>query len=67
MDVSGQLHDPVALPPEQEPSRCLLDRTLGGPQNRPGRCVKEKILLLPEFEPQLIAVPARLCSLAAVK
>jgi hypothetical protein len=36
MEVSGQLHDLVALPPGIEP-RYPLNRRLGGPQKRSGR------------------------------
>jgi hypothetical protein len=34
--VSGQLHDPAALPWGKEPW-CALARRLGGPQSRPGQ------------------------------
>jgi hypothetical protein len=40
MELSGQLHAPVALPPAKEP-QYLLDR-LGGPQSRSGRGGEEK-------------------------
>jgi hypothetical protein len=36
MEVSGQLHDPAALPPGKHP-RYPLDRRLGGSQWRPWR------------------------------
>jgi hypothetical protein len=36
MEVSGQLHAPVALPPGKDP-RCQMDRKMGGPQSRSGR------------------------------
>jgi hypothetical protein len=36
LEVSGQLHDPAALPPEKEP-RQPLDRKLDGPQSQSGR------------------------------
>jgi hypothetical protein len=35
MEVSGQLHDPVALPPGKEPWY-PLDRRMDGPQHLPG-------------------------------
>jgi hypothetical protein len=39
MEVSGQLHDPAALPPGREPPPRWypLDKRLGGPQSRSGR------------------------------
>jgi hypothetical protein len=33
MEVSGQVHAPIALPPTREP-RYPLDRRLGGPHSR---------------------------------
>jgi hypothetical protein len=43
MGVSGQLHDPAALPPGKEPPPPhSLDRTLGGPQSRSGRGGEDK-------------------------
>jgi hypothetical protein len=41
MEVSGQLHDPAALPPGKRPW-CPLDRRLGGPQSRSGRDGEKK-------------------------
>jgi hypothetical protein len=41
MEVSGQLHDPTALPQGKSPWY-LLDRRLGGPQGRSGRGGEEK-------------------------
>jgi hypothetical protein len=41
MEVSGQLHTPVALPPGKE-HWYQLDRRLGGPQSRSGRGGEEK-------------------------
>jgi hypothetical protein len=41
MEVSVQLHDPVALPPGKEP-RYPLDKRLGGLQNRSGHSGEEK-------------------------
>jgi hypothetical protein len=38
MEVSGQLHSPVALPPGER-LRYPLDRRLAGPQNRSGHGV----------------------------
>jgi hypothetical protein len=38
MEMSGQLHAPVALPPRKD----LLDRRLGGPQSRSERSDEEK-------------------------
>jgi hypothetical protein len=43
MEVSGQLHAPVALLQGKSP-RYALDRRLGGPQSRPGHYREEKIL-----------------------
>jgi hypothetical protein len=43
MEVSGQLHAPAALPPEEMP-RYQLDRRLGEPQSPSGRCGEEKSL-----------------------
>jgi hypothetical protein len=40
MEVSGQLHAPAALLPENEPL-VPLDRRLGGPQSRTGRSDEE--------------------------
>jgi len=39
--MSGQIHDPAALPPGKEPL-VPLDRRLGGPQRRSGRGGEEK-------------------------
>jgi hypothetical protein len=39
--VSGQLHDPTALPPKKEP-RYPSDRSLGGPQSQSVRTGEEK-------------------------
>jgi hypothetical protein len=41
MEVSGQLHDPAALP-QGKSSWNPLDRRLGGPQSRSGRGGEEK-------------------------
>jgi hypothetical protein len=41
MEMSGQLHAPVALPPKKDPWYAL-DRKLGGPQSRSGRGGEEK-------------------------
>jgi hypothetical protein len=41
MEVSGQIHDPAALPPGKE-HRYPIDRRLGGPQSRSGRGDEEK-------------------------
>jgi hypothetical protein len=43
MEVSGQLHGPVALPPEKEPPASICDMRLGGPQSRYGHGGEEKI------------------------
>jgi len=42
MEVSGQLHAPVALPPGKDPPRYALDKRLDGSQSRPGRDGEEK-------------------------
>jgi hypothetical protein len=44
MEVSGQIHGQVALPPGERAHRYPLDRMLGGPQSRSGRCGEEKNL-----------------------
>jgi hypothetical protein len=50
MEVSGQLHAPVAVP--QGETRYPLDRRLGGPQNRFGHGGEEKNSQpLPGLEP----------------
>jgi hypothetical protein len=41
MEVSGQVHVPVALPPGKKPV-VPLDRRLGGPQSRSGCDGEEK-------------------------
>jgi hypothetical protein len=41
MEVSGQLHDPDALPSGKEP-RYPMNRRLGGPQSQFGRGGEEK-------------------------
>jgi hypothetical protein len=46
MEVSGQLHAPVAVSPEKE-TRYQLDKRLGGPQCQSGRCGEKQILPLP--------------------
>jgi hypothetical protein len=43
MEVSGQFHEPTALPPGKSP-QYPLDRWLGGPQSLPGRLGEEIIL-----------------------
>jgi hypothetical protein len=50
MEVSGQLHTPVALPPEKEPS--VGTRRLGRPQTGVDLMVKRKILPLMGIEPR---------------
>jgi hypothetical protein len=51
MEVSCQLHAPVALPPVKD-ARYTLDTRLGGPQSRSGRCgVEENLLPLRELNP----------------
>jgi hypothetical protein len=48
--VSGQLHDPAALPPGKEPL-VPLSRMLGGPQSHSGRgSEKNNSQLSPEIE-----------------
>jgi hypothetical protein len=49
VEVSGQLHASVALPPAKEP-QFPFSRRPGGPQSRSGRCGEEKKLAMPEFE-----------------
>jgi hypothetical protein len=52
MEVSGQLHDLAALPPEKDP-RYPLDRWMGEPQSRSGHGVEEKNSQPPPgFEPR---------------
>jgi hypothetical protein len=52
MEVSGQLHAPVALPQGKSPWY-PLDRRLGGPQSRSGRGGLEKNSQPPQgIEPQ---------------
>jgi hypothetical protein len=59
MEVSGQFHASVALPPEKEP-QFPLDRGLGGPQSRSGRGVEKKNSYLPPgLEPRSSNRPAR--------
>jgi hypothetical protein len=58
MELSGQLHDPAALPQEKEPLY-TLDGRLGWPQSRPERCGEEKNLALPGIEPELFSLIAR--------
>jgi hypothetical protein len=54
LDVSGQLHAPVALPPGKNPL-VLMYRRLGGSQSRSGRGGEEKNSQpLPGLEPLLI-------------
>jgi len=43
MDVSGQLHAPVALPLPEKGPRYPLDRSLGGRQRLCGRGDEEKV------------------------
>jgi hypothetical protein len=51
MEVSGQLHDPAALPPGKKPLY-PLDKRLGGPQSRSGRGGEKKNSQHPpEIEP----------------
>jgi hypothetical protein len=51
MEMSGQLHVPVALPTGTDP-RYPLDKRLGEHQSWSGRCGKDKNLLpLPGIEP----------------
>jgi hypothetical protein len=59
MEVSDQLHNPAALPPEKEPSY-PVDRRLGGPLSRSGRSGEEKNSQLPPgIEPYNFDRPAR--------
>jgi hypothetical protein len=54
MEVSGQLHDPAALPPGKE-LHYPLDRRLGGSHSHPGRGGEEKNSQpLPGLEPPII-------------
>jgi len=46
MEMSVQLHDPVALLPKKEP-RYTFDRRMGGPQSRSGRGGEDKNLIAP--------------------
>jgi len=63
MEVSGQLHDPTALPQGKSP-RYLLDWRLGGLQSRSGCDGEEKNSQLPPgFEPRSSDRPARSQSL----
>jgi hypothetical protein len=52
MEVSGQLHSPVVLPPGKKPWY-PLDRRLDGPQSRSGHGVEKKNYQSPPgIEPQ---------------
>jgi len=42
MEVTGQLHDPAALPPGKEPLVPIGDRSLGGNHIRSGRGGEEE-------------------------
>jgi hypothetical protein len=57
MEVSGEVHVPVALPPEKE-ARYPLDRRLDGPQSRSGRS-KEKNLVRDENRTPAVQPVAR--------
>jgi len=51
MQVSGQFHEPAALPPPPPTTRYTMDRKLGGPQSRSGRSGQKKNSLpLPVIE-----------------
>jgi hypothetical protein len=62
--MSGQLHAPTALLPEENPSKPL--ETLGGSQSLSGHCGEEKIFLsMPGIElwplnTQLVTIPSDL-------
>jgi hypothetical protein len=59
MEVSGQLHDPAALPQRKQPQHPLFTR-LCKPQSRSGRYGEERnILPLLRIEPRLLIRPAR--------
>jgi hypothetical protein len=53
MEVSGQLHVSVALPPGKSPLYTLAKK-LGGPQGRSGRCGEENFLPMPGIESRFI-------------
>jgi hypothetical protein len=58
MEVSGQFHDPTALPPGKN-TWCPLHRRLGGPQSRSGHCSEDKnSLLLSGLESPIIQLVA---------
>jgi hypothetical protein len=62
MEMSGQLHAPVALPPGKSPLY-PLDRRLGGPQSRLGRGGEGKNSEpLPRLEPPIIQPVAQRCT-----
>jgi hypothetical protein len=46
MEVSGQLHAPVTLPPPKE-LQYPLDKRFSRPKNQSGCCVEDKNLALP--------------------
>jgi hypothetical protein len=59
MEMSGQFHDPAALPPWKDP-RYTLDRRWSDPQSRCGRGGENKNSQLPQGnEPQNSDRPAR--------
>jgi hypothetical protein len=59
MEMSGQFHDPAALPPGKQP-RYPLYRGLGGPQSWSGRYKEENNLLpIPGIKSRLLGRPAR--------
>jgi hypothetical protein len=65
MEVSGQLHAPVTLPPGKQPWYPLY-RGLGGPHSRSEHYGEEKNLLpLPGIKPQILDHGA--CSLVATR
>jgi hypothetical protein len=61
LEVTGQLHSPVALTPGKKP-QYPLDRRLGGPQNRSGPSRDEKILdPTGTWTPTLVVQPVAGC------
>jgi hypothetical protein len=65
MEMSGQLHVPVALPPGNNP-QYVLYRRLGWPQRQSGHYGEKKVIfLLPGIEALFLCRPAH--SLAAIQ